>query len=709
MPPTKVSFLKDVEPILTHAGCNQGACHGSQFGKGGFKLSLAGYDADLDYASIVKQAKGRRIAIADPTQSLLLRKPTMAVPHAGGLRLTWDSADYRTLVTWLQQGAPGPDPHDPSVVGLRVQPVQRTLKPGEKTALKVWAEYSDRTVREVTAHTRINTLNDSVALVTPEGEVTATGCGATAIMLRYEGRVGVTRIVVPYRTQTPALNWKPNTFVDILVANRWRELGLEPSPLCSDTEFLRRASLDILGTLPTPAEIRSFLADTDPDKRTKCIDRLLDRPEYADYWGLKWGDLLRSSRTTLGEKPMWSFTNWIRQSLRENRGYDRFVQDLLTAQGSAFSDGPTNYYRVAQSPQELAETTAQIFLGIRLQCARCHHHPFEKWSQQDYYQFAAFFARVGSKEGRDYGPGTVEPIVRLLPAGEVTHPKTGGRMLPTPLALDNGPRLTAVASDPDAAGDRRLALAAWLTRPDNPLFAQSVVNRYWSYFLGRGIVDPVDDMRVTNPPSNPELLDALAKDFVAHGYDLKHLIRSICTSRVYQLSSRRTERNRRDEIFYSHFIARRQPAEVLLDSVDSVTGAAEKFPGLPLTTRAIQLPDPGIANLFLDTFGRPPRTSACECERSAEPSLTQSLLLLNSDSVNRKVAQPGGRIDQLLTAGKSNREIVEELYLAALSRLPQQRETETALHAFAATSDRKQAAQDLLWALLNLKEFCSIQ
>src|SRR5579871_1759426 len=439
--PRPVSFLNDVEPILTRAGCNQGACHGSQFGKGGFKLSLAAYDPDLDYAAITRQGRGRRISCVDPASSLLLKKPLLALPHQGGRRLEAGSPDYHTLLLWLQQGAPGPDPHDPHITALHVTPERRVLKVNDHQALTVLAQFSDHTTRDVTAHTRIATLNDGVATVTPEGMVTARGRGETAIMLRYDGLATVARIAVPYartdRKQAPAPNAAPATFVDALIAKRWQDLGLEPSAVCTDGEFIRRASLDVIGTLPTPEEVRAFEAERDPQKFARLIDRLLARPEYADYWALKWGDLLRNSRASLGNKAMWSLREWLHENLLHNRPYDAFVHDLITAQGSAFTVGPANYYRVAKTPQDLAETTAQLFLGQRLQCARCHHHPFEKWSQTDYYQFAAFFARVGYKEDRDYGPLTAEPVVRILGSGEVTHPKTGARMLPTPLALDN--------------------------------------------------------------------------------------------------------------------------------------------------------------------------------------------------------------------------------------------------------------------------------
>jgi hypothetical protein len=698
----RISFLNDVEPILTRAGCNQGSCHGSQFGKGGFKLSLAGYDPDFDHIQIVRQAGGRRVNRTMPAASLVLRKPALMVAHQGGLRLAQGTADYRAMLRWLADGSPGPNPRDPVVTSIRAVPDHLRLVPGQAAQLKIVAGYSDGSKRDVTAHTRISSLNDAVAPATPEGLVTAKRRGATAVMLRYSGLATVTLVSVPFANNPVSFKgWKAEGFVDRAVENRWRDMGLAPSGVCSDTEFLRRASLDIIGTLPTADEVRAFLSDRSPDKRARLINRLLDRPEYADYQALKWSDLLRNNRTVLGARSMWALNGWIRQAMASNMPFDRFARELLTARGLASESGPANYYRVATTPQDLTETTAQLFLGVRLQCAKCHHHPFEKWSQQDYYQFAAYFARVGVRPAAD---GANEPAVRLLPAGEVTHPKTGAAMQPTPLAIDNGPKLASLGP----AADRREALAEWLTSRDNLLFAKVVVNRYWGALMGRGIVDPVDDMRVTNPPSNPELLDGLARDFIAHGYDIRRLVRTICTSQVYQLSAHATASNRQDEVFFSHFRSRRLSAEVMLDAVSAATGVPERFADLPPGTRAIQLPDSSVASPFLDTFGRPPRATACECERVSEPTLAQALQLLSGDDVSRKVASPLGRITALMKTGKRDSDIVEELYLATLSRFPNAREKQIALRPFSQLP-RRQAAEDLLWALLNTQEFSYVR
>jgi hypothetical protein len=624
------------------------------------------------------------------------------VPHLGGKALEPNSQDYRTLVRWIGQGAPPPNPKDPSVVRLIASPQRRILQPKQGYQIQIFAEYSDKSRRDITAQTRISSLNDTIAEATPEGRVLAKQAGATAIMLRYAGLATVSHVVVPYRKASP-LPTKAENFIDLYTAKRWSELGLRPSPLCSDTEFLRRVSLDLTGTLPTPETIREFLADRSPNKRTKRIEALLESPEYALYWTLKWNDLLRNSRTTLQFKGMWSLWNWIYANMHENRPYDQFVREILTAQGGSYTVSPTSYFRTATTPQDLTETTTQLFLGVRLQCAKCHQHPFEKWSQRDYYQFAAFFARVGMKENLN----TKEPSLYLLKQGETYHPKTGERMNPTPLAF--GKTLPTLVSQAEGGEDRRIVLAEWLTSPTNLPFAKTLVNRYWGALMGRGIVHPVDDMRVTNPPSNPELLEALAKDFIAHGFNLKHLLRTICTSKAYQRSASATPANRNDEVFYSHFLPKRLSAEVLLDALSFATGVPEKFAEMPLGTRALQLPDALVGSAFLDTFGRPARSTVCECERASEPNLAQALQMITGEGVNRKLSAPQNRIQQILQAGKSDKEAIEELYLVTLSRPPSQSEEALAKKAVLRATDRRTGLEDLLWVLLNRKEFITIR
>lgn len=706
-----VRFSTEVIPILTRAGCNLGTCHGAAAGKGGLKLSLAGFEPDADYRNLVKQARGRRLSVADPARSLLLRKPTMAVPHAGGRRLEPGSRDFNVLIQWMRQGAPGPDPADRSVTRIEVLPADRILERKAVQRLVVRATYPDGTVQDVTSHARLNSLNDAILECTPDGLVTAVGQGQASIMVRYEGQAAVAQFLVPYRNRTGAEpSATPSTAagsIDALVERKQRSLGLTPSPLCDDLTFLRRVSFDLIGTAPTAEEITAFLADKSPDRRARHVDTLLARPEYADYWTLKWGDLLRSERNRLGgSKGMWSFTNWIRAQLRENRPIDQFVRELVTAQGSTYTNGPSNYYRVVSGAQDLAETTSQIFLGVRLQCARCHRHPFERWSQDDYYQFAAFFARVGLKSSQEFGIFGGEQIVRVNDSGDVRHPKTGAVMPPTPLGV---PRQAASGETPqpdlDAFGDRRSALADWLVDKNNRLFARNIANRYWGYLFGIGIVNPIDDQRVTNPPTNRELLERLADSLVRYGYDVKKLLREIVLSKTYQRSAVATPENRNDELYFTHYVPHRLSAESLLDAIDYSCGTQEKYNELPAGTRAIALPDSSVGSDFLDTFGRSKRTIACECERVTEPNLSQTLRLMNGELVNRKVSQGDGRIAKLLAAKRSNDVILRELYLCTVGRMPRPEERLHVMGALAFTSDRKAVFEDVLLTLLNSKEF----
>ena len=719
-----VSFTNEIVPLFTRLGCNQGACHGAQYGKGGYKLSLAGFDPDLDYSNTVKQAKGRRVSAADPANSLLLRKPLMGVPHGGGLRIDRNAPAYATLLQWLRDGAPGPNLADPAVARIEVYPSERVMpQKNSRLHLVVRATYTDGTTRDVTANTRLNTLNDGIAACTPAGLVSSVGKGQTAIMARYSGQAAVATVLVPFKEEkekrrkgekekteeaSSSFILHPSSFVDALVLRKQQQLGLTASTVCDDRTFIRRASLDLIGTLPTPDEISAFVADKGADKRAKLIDALLARPEYADYWTLKWGDLLRSNRQTLGPKGMWSFTNWIRTQLQQNRPIDQFVSDLILAQGSTFTNGPANYYRVVSDPKDLAETTSQVFLGVRMQCAKCHNHPFEKWTQSDYYQFVAFFARIGNKGSQEFGLFGNEQIVRVNDGGEVYHPKTSAKMRPTPLGaqLVSLPgKADAKLFDPDADGDRRRALADWLTAPSNRLFARNIANRYWGYMFGKGIVNPIDDMRVTNPPTNPQLLDFLADELTRSHYDLKHLLAVICNSQAYQRSSEATGDNLKDELFFTHYMPRRLGAETLLDAIDFVCGTQEKFNQLPPGTRAIQLPDPNVGSDFLDTFGRPLRVISCECERTVEPNLSQTLRLMNGELINRKIGQGEGRIFKMIAAKKPNDAILNDIYICALGRPPRRDERLQVMGALTFAPDRKPIFEDVLLTLLNSKEF----
>ncbi len=531
-----VSFAREVIPVLTQAGCNQGACHGGQHGKNGFKLSLRGFDPAFDYVQIVQSAEGRRVVLSDPERSVLLQKPTLTMEHGGGQRFVVNSRPYLILKCWLEDGAPGPNSQDAKVTGLEVWPAKRIMTPGEQQQIIVRAKWSDGRSGDVTATTQFDSLNDSVATVTPDGLITSKERGETHIMLRFGGQVAVVRMTSPYSRLEHFPEIAHNNFVDENLISKWKDLGLTPSALCSDQEFYRRIHLDVIGTLPSPADIGAFLADKSPDKRNRAIDQVMSRPEFVDFWTLKWGDLLRINRTQLNEKGMWSFDNWIRTALRENMPVDEFVRDIITAEGSTFTDGPANFYRVGASPTDWSESTSQLFLGVRLQCAKCHHHPWEKWSQDDYYGMAAFFVRLGTKASREFGLFGGERVTYLRPTGEINNPRTGAVVKPHPL---DGP----VMEDPL---DRRRKLADWVTSPENPLFARNIVNRFWGYLMGRGLVEPIDDLRVTNPASNPDLLDALAQDFVKAKFDLKHLLRTIMRSRAYQLGSSATPGNQAD-------------------------------------------------------------------------------------------------------------------------------------------------------------------
>jgi hypothetical protein len=691
-----VSYVREVLPILTKAGCNAGACHGAAMGRGGFKLSLFGYDPAFDYQQIVQSAEGRRVVLSEPERSVLLQKPSLVMEHGGGERLKAGSREYNTLRGWLEDGAPEPEAKPPTVTALNVWPARRVMVPGEQQQLIVRATWSDGRAEDVTATARLDALNDGVASVTPAGLVTAKEPGETHIMVRFGGQVGLAQVTLPYATVDKYPAVPANNFIDEKLVAKWKDLGLTPSDLCSDEEFLRRLYLDAIGTLPAPDEIKAFLADKDSGKRKKAIDKVLDRPEFVDFWALKWGDLLRINRDALEEKGMWAFYNWVRAALRDNKPIDEFAREVITAEGSTFTEGPANFYRLSRDPLDWSESTAQVFLGVRIQCARCHHHPFEKWSQDDYYGLSAFFVRLGTKTSQEFGIFGRETVVYLRPTGEQTQPKKG---VVKPHPLDG--------ADTDDPFDRRRALAEWLTAKDNPFFARNIVNRFWGYTMGRGLVEPLDDMRATNPASNPELLDALAKDFVDHKYDLKHLLRTIMNSRAYQLSSLKTEGNAADRanVYHTRATVKRLTAEQLADALDFATGTREKYQGLPLGTRAIQLPDTKVRSFLLDTFGRPPRQITCECERSTQPNIAQALHLLNGDFLNKKIAAPTGRVEALLKAKKPLPEVVEELYLVTLSRPPQAGEVVKALDWIKKAPTEREGVQDLLWVLLNRGEF----
>jgi hypothetical protein len=699
---TPTSFAREVVPVLTKAGCNAGACHGSQHGRGGFKLSLFGFDPAFDHSQIVQSAEGRRVVVSEPERSIVLLKPTLQMEHGGGERFKVNSRSFQILKRWLEDGAPEPSAGDPSVTKIEVWPAKQIMSPSESQQLLVTATWSDGRREDVTATAQFDTLNDGVAAITPTGIVTAKERGETHIMVRFGGQATVAQVTLPYAAENRGDKplgspFSKNNFIDEKLVAKWRDLGLSPSALGNDAEFFRRIHLDGIGTLPEPEAVRKFLADAEPKKRDKAIDAVLQRPEFVDFWAYKWGDLLRINRTALEEKGMWSFHNWVRSSLRDNKPVDEFVRDIVLAEGSTFTEGPANFYRIGRNAEEWSETVAQVFLGVRMQCAKCHHHPFEKWSQDDYYGMAAFFVRLGTKNSQEFGIFGRETVVYLRPNGEATNPRRRTVVKPHPL---DGP----VCEDPI---DRRVKLAEWLTGKDNPMFARNIVNRFWGYLMGRGLVEPLDDMRATNPASNPELLDALAADFVSHKFELKHLIRTIMQSRAYQLSSKIADGNKADaaNVHFARYTVKRLTAEQIADAIDFATGTREKYVGLPQGIRAIQLPDPEIRSYLLDVFGRPARQVTCECERTTKPNIAQAMHTLNGEFLSKKIADANGRIAKMLKAKAPVAEIAEDLYLTTLSRPPKAEELAKVQDYAKSAATTAEAMQDLLWVLLNSREF----
>lgn len=692
-----VSFVNEVLPVLSKAGCNAGACHGAQYGKGGFKLSLFGYDPVLDYEAIVKFGEGRRVARSQPEQSLILLKPLAVVPHGGGVRLTKNSLEYDMLLRWAAEGCPPVQADEPRVTQLEIIPLQRVLvAPKQQQQLLVRARFSDGSVRDVTHLTRYDSLDDGVAVVTPQGLVTAVAPGEAPILARFQGMTAIARMTVPTQFPLPKQNFPPaHNFIDRLVYAKLETLGITPSELCSDEEFLRRVSLDIAGMLPKPDEIRAFLKDPDPQKRAKKIDELLERKGYVDLWTYRWCDLLRLNSQTLLPQGVKAFYDFIRQSVQGNKPWDQFCAEMITAEGNTFQNGPANYYRTAAQNNDNAVraiATAQTILGARIECAQCHKHPFEAWTQEDFHGFAAIFARV-----RQTGNNQQGFTYTNTPNGVHVNPRTGRPIAPK---LLDGPVIPSGV-------DPRVALAQWLSSPHNPYFAKAIVNRVWKYLFGRGLVEPVDDLRPTNPASNEELLDALAKDFIAHQFDVKHLIRTICNSRTYQLSCQTNASNKQDTKYFSHALFRRLSAEQLLDAISDATGVPENFnvPNFGRLTRATELPDSRVPSYFLDVFGRPKRVTVCECERSEDATIAQALHML-SGTIHQKLSHPNGRIARLLRENSTDEQMIEEMYLATLSRFPRAEEVQAIKQDLAQSKlSKREALEDWFWALMDSKGF----
>ncbi len=707
------NFRNHVEPVLTRTGCNSGACHGALAGKGGLKLSLRGYDPEADHFVLTRQAQARRVDQLDPDESLLLKKAVRALPHGGGRRFTDDSDHYQVLLDWVRRGGAGPKEADPALVRIELYPRAALLKPKDTMRVIVRAVYADGTAEDVTRWARFGSTEEQIAGVSEDGLVTVAGHGEAAITVGFGTRVGTLPVTSPFPAGDPSLfdEVRHENFIDDHVLTKLRLLNLSPSGSCTDAEFVRRSYLDACGILPRPDEVRTFLADPAADKRARLIDALLGRKEYVDYWSYKWSDLLLVSSRRLPQPAMWAFYRQVRQSVADNRPWDAFARDILTASGSTLHNGTANYFVLHKDTSHLAEATATTFLGTAIGCAKCHNHPLEKWTQDEYWAFANLFARVGLKAGDRSG----EVFVLGRPDGDALHLRRGSAMPPAPLGG------TPMPAGSDA--DRRRYFADWLTAADNPFFAKAVVNRVWRAYMGRGLVEAEDDLRDTNPPSHPELLDALAKDFVAHRYDLKHLTRTILNSAAYQRSSRPLKENAADDRFYSRYLIRRLPAEVILDAYVDVTqeptpfdkvslgpsGGLAASTSYPRGTRATELPDSLLVSRFLETFGRPERAQTCACERTRDSSVTQALHLNNGQTLNDKLRAKGSVVDRWLDGKAPDAVVVDRLFQTALARPPSATEAKRFGDALGEAGRdpvaRREALEDLVWAVLTGREF----
>ena len=708
----KPSFLNEVVPLLTKAGCNSGACHGKGAGQNGFRLSLRGYAPEQDIRSLTREFDGRRIDPTKPEESLLLLKATAQTPHEGGRLFGVNSREHKLLLDWVKAGFPGPDKSDPKPTKLELTPNAGVLKPGEEVQLAAWATFSDDTRRDVTWLTKFDSNDAAFVEVTPTGKAKAVRNGATSVRAMFQVEVAVASFTMPFDRAVDAKRFDGrNNFIDDHVFAKLKELRIEPSDGCTDAEFLRRASLDACGLLPTPAEVTAFLADADPKKREKLVDALLTRPEFADYWALQLGDLFQNRKErdhdVRGTKGVRQFHLWLREQVVANRPWDAIARDVLTASGSNAANPAVGYFIVTvgehrnTEQSEVAESVAQALLGTRIGCARCHNHPLERFTQDDFYHFSAFFSRVklDRKEAKN-GPtvlsvGHPDQNQNKQPIG-VTQPRTGMFMKPQP--LDRTPADVMPLDDP------RFTLARWVIDPKNESFSGAMVNRVWRHYLGVGLVEPVDDLRATNPPTNPALWAALKKDFVDGKYDLRRLMKTILTSRTYQLSAATRPGNETDARFHSHYAARRLPAEVMLDAICDATGVPEKFDGYPLGVRAVQVPDPGTASYFLQAFGRSDRVTACACERAGDVTLPQVLHLQCGTLVTAKVPNSGGWLAKAMKDEKDDDRLLDSLFLRTYSRLPTTEER-AVVKKLLKEATREEVYRDLFWALLNSKEF----
>jgi hypothetical protein len=704
------SFRNHVQPVLAKNGCSSGACHGAAAGQNGFKLSLRGYDDEGDFLTLTRAAFGRRVIPSDPARSLMLLKPTGAVPHKGGKRFDVDSMDYRVLSGWIASGTPGPKSDDPRIVRIELLPSHVVLDPNSVQQLSVIAHFSDGHAEDVTRWAKYSSANETVSQVSDSGEAKVVGFGEGAITAWYLSRIDIATITVPYTNKVAKSVFtraKRRNFIDDLVLEKLQSLNLPPSPRCTDSEFIRRAFIDATGVLPTAQEARDFLADKSATKRDKLIESLLRRPEFVDYWTYKWSDLLLVSTKQLKPPAVWSYYNWIRNNVAANTPWDVFARKVITAQGSTLENGAANFYVLHDDPRTMSETASQAFLGMSINCAKCHNHPMEKWTNNQYYQMANLFARVRAKTGSGEG----DNVIFVSNSGDLIQPLTGKPQPPTPL---DGKPLSL-----DSAEDRRAALADWLVSRENPYFSRAIVNRIWANFMTAGLVEAVDDMRVTNPASNEKLLSAMAKYLTEQKFDLKAVMRLIMHSETYQRASQTSPQNSGDTRFYSHHYPRRLMAEVMHDAVSQITsvptqfsvdrrnakaGIGEKY---PYGFRAIQLPDTQTDSYFLKAFGRPEREKTCECERTMEPSVSQVLHIANGDTINKKLEAKNCRITNLIENNTPNDKIIEDLYLSALSRYPTAKQKQAMVKTLSASteSDRRAVVEDVYWAVLSSREF----
>jgi hypothetical protein len=718
---TDWEFNNHIQPILSRSGCNMGACHGALAGKGGFRLSLRGYDPQNDHFNIVKQDNARRVELAQPESSLILLKPSGQVEHKGGLRLSTESNDYRILLEWIASGAQTVRQQDPKLVSIEMLPNAVALKPTDRDQLTVLAHYSNGRTEDVTRWAKFSSSDESVALVDDQGRIQVVGPGEGTIVAWFSSRIASSRIAVPFRTEgvsVPTLASIEERLgmanpIDKHIAAQLAALQISPSDRCSDEEFLRRSSLDATGSLPTPQQIEEFLADSSPDKRSRWIESLLNSAQFVDYWAYRWSDVLMLNSNLLRTDGVKAYYQWIRQSVQENKPWDVMVREILTATGNSLENGATNFYGINQDPETMTENACQAFLGLSIGCAKCHNHPLEKWTNDQYYAMANLFARVRAKGwGGEVRNGDSARTVFVVDRGELIQPLRGK---PQPAAP-----LDAPAIDPESTEDRRLVLAQWMTSPENPYFTRAIVNRIWAAYFGIGIVNAVDDLRASNPESNPALMDYLSQYLIEHRYDLRTLMRQIMNSETYQRSSMPRDGNQSDRKFFSHYYPKRLMAEVIHDAIASVTAVPSEFNKIvflggdrndtkfyPKGTKAIQLFDSSVESNFLKTFGRNQRRITCECERSDEPSIIQALHLSNGETLNNKLSEKGGIVDQLIEQyPEDNAALVRAAYLRTLCREPTASQQEAIVEELGRNAqERRVAIEDLLWSLMTSREF----